>query len=130
MRRLQHGGWLLPGALTGYLWIKGGQSHLPGWSCPLRALSGIPCPTCFLTRATELALRGDLQGSLQHHAFGPPVAITLVAWSVLALGQRRLRPVLPIPRAWRPGWPLALGIAVAMLSYWLARLSLHAFPSP
>ncbi len=58
------------------------------------------------------------------------MAITLVAWSVLALGQRRLRPVLPIPRAWRPGWPLALGIAVAMLSYWLARLSLHAFPSP
>ena len=70
---------MLPAGITGYLWLKGGYSHLPGWGCPLlRALTAIPCPTCFLTRATELALRGDLAVSLEQHAFGPLVAVGLI----------------------------------------------------
>lgn len=120
---------LLPAGITCYLWIKGVQPDLPGWSCPLRALSGIPCPACFLTRATALALRGNLTDSLQLHAFGPPVALILMAWSVLALGQRRLRPVLPLRRTWRPGGRLAVATALAMGVYWLLRLALQAFPS-
>ncbi|QVL54290.1 MAG: DUF2752 domain-containing protein [Cyanobium sp. M30B3] len=112
------------------MWLKAGQPHLPGWSCPLRALSGIPCPTCFLTRATELALRGDLQGSLQQHAFGPLLACGLLGWSLLALRQRRLWPRLRLaPTANRLG-PGTLAVATsALLAYWLLRLSLQTFPS-
>ncbi|MFM7646981.1 MAG: DUF2752 domain-containing protein [Cyanobium sp.] len=119
-------GFLVPASLTGYLWLKGGHPGLPGWSCPLRALTGIPCPTCFLTRATELALRGDLGGSLAYHAFGPVMALSLAGWSLLALHQRRLLPRLP--RAWRPSGPLSATIALALLGYWLARLHLQTFP--
>ncbi|MDP6193995.1 MAG: DUF2752 domain-containing protein, partial [Prochlorococcaceae cyanobacterium ETNP18_MAG_1] len=68
---MQHAGYLLPATLTGYLWSKGLQPALPGWPCPLRALTGIPCPTCFLTRATSDALLGDLSSSFEWHAFGP-----------------------------------------------------------
>ena len=120
----------MPSALTGYLWLKGGQPHLPGWACPLRSLTGIPCPTCFLTRATELALRADLQGSLQLHAFGPLLAFGLMGWSLLALRQRRLWPRLrlgPVTNRLGPG-TLALA-ASALLTYWLLRLALQAFPS-
>uniref|UniRef100_UPI004049888B DUF2752 domain-containing protein n=1 Tax=Cyanobium sp. TaxID=2164130 RepID=UPI004049888B len=68
---------MLPSTLTGYLWLKGWQPHLPGLSCPLRALTGIPCPTCFLTRSTAAALRGELGESLALHAFGPALALGL-----------------------------------------------------
>ena len=112
----------MPAALTGYLWLKGGHPALPGWPCPLRALTGVPCPTCFLTRATELALRGDLEASLQQHAFGPLAAAALVGWSVLAIRRGRL-----LPRR-LPGWPLAAG-ATALVGYWLLRLVWGGFPS-
>jgi hypothetical protein len=99
---------------------------LPGWSCPLRALTGIPCPTCFLTRATSLALQGDLVGSVRAHAFGPLVAVGLVAWSLLAIRQRRV-----LPR-WLRAWPsprhhpaLVATLTLALLAYWVGRLALR-----
>ncbi len=119
----------MPAALSGYLWLKGGHPGLPGWSCPLRALSGIPCPTCFLTRATELALRGDLQASLQQHAFGPLLAVGLVGWALLALRQQELWPRLALARRNnRLGRGPVVALASALLIYWLLRLKLQTFP--
>lgn len=90
--------------------------HLPGWSCPLRVLTGIPCPTCFLTRATALALRGNLQTSWQWHPLGPLVAAGLLAWSLTALRQRRLVPPhLAL-------WPLMGAGGALVMAVWLARL--------
>ena len=115
---MQRAGYLLPATLTGYLWIKGLHPSLPGWPCPLRALTGIPCPTCFLTRATTEALQGNLSSSMQWHAFGPVVAAMLIIWSVLAIQQRRLRPFAI------HAWHLIVA-AVALISYWLVRLGLN-----
>ena len=84
-------------------------------SCPLRRLTGVPCPTCFLTRATSAALTGDWPTAVRLHAFGPVVAIALVWWSILAIRQRRL-----VPRQ-LPAWPLGWG-AAALVAYWLLRL--------
>ena len=75
----------------------------------------MPCPTCFLTRATAAALNGYIADSLRLHAFGPVVAATLIWWSLLALQQRRL---VPSPLA---GWPIGWG-AITLLIYWLLRL--------
>ena len=115
---MQRAGYLLPATLTGYLWIKGLHPSLPGWPCPLRALTGIPCPTCFLTRATTEALQGNLSSSMQWHAFGPVVAAILISWSVLAIQQRRLMPFAIHT------WHL-IAAAVALISYWLVRLGLN-----
>ena len=116
----------MPAGLTGYLWLKGLHPGLPGWACPLRALTGIPCPTCFLTRATSAALTGDLAASVRWHAFGPIVAAGLVGWSLLAIQRRELLPLRL--RTATLGW-----IATALLAYWAVRLGLsftglHAFP--
>lgn len=123
-QRLRAAGFLLPAVFTGFFWLKGSHPFLPGWSCPLRAFTGIPCPTCFLTRATAAALHGRLGESLQLHAFGLPLAALLFAWSVLALRQRRF-----VPRGWRLELPAVVGIAAALLAYWLGRLALGGFPA-
>ncbi|CAK6695735.1 hypothetical protein MNNICLKF_01901 [Synechococcus sp. CBW1107] len=118
---------MVPVSLTGYLWLKGLHPALPGWSCPLRALTGVPCPTCFLSRATSAALSGDLAGSLQLHAFGPLMAAALLWWSITALRSGALLPRPPKPSI------LSWGLAT-LLAYWALRLALSwqgiaAFPS-
>jgi hypothetical protein len=117
LERIRQSGYLVPAALTGYLWLKGGWPELPGLSCPLRALTGIPCPTCFLTRATCVSLRGDWHQALQLHAFGPLVAAALVLWSVQAIRTRSVYP------KGLKAWHLVV-VAVALLSYWAARMGL------
>ena len=112
--------------MTGYLWLKGLHPSLPGWACPLRGLTGIPCPTCFLTRATSAALTGNLSEALHWHAFGTIAAAGLVGWSLLAIQRRELLPIQL--RAGTLGWS-----AGALLVYWAVRLGLsftglHAFP--
>jgi hypothetical protein len=117
LNRLRHSGFVLPAALTGYLWLKGGWPELAGLSCPLRALTGIPCPTCFLTRATCASLRGDWHQALQLHAFGPLVAAALLLWSAQAIRTRSFYP------KGLKAWHLVV-VAVALLSYWAARMGL------
>ena len=120
LRRLRHAGFVLPAVLTAGLWLKGLHRGLPGLSCPLRALTGIPCPACYLTRATAAALTGQLQSSLELHAFGPLVAAGLLAWSVLAIHQRRL--VLRGLPSWLQAQRLLGWGAVGLMGYWLLRL--------
>ena len=114
--------YLLLATVTGSLWLKGLNLGITVLSCPLRALTGMPCPASFLTRATSAALTGDLSGSLQWHLLGPIAALGLVFWSVLALQQRRL-----IPRG-LPLWPLPV-VTGGLMSYWLLRLSTNSWPS-
>ena len=133
LRRIRHSGFLLPAALSGYLWLKGSHAGLPGWPCPVRALTGIPCPTCFLTRATAAALQGELAEAVQLHAFGPVVAAGLLWWSITAIRQRRLLPT-GLTRSLR-NRPIVVGAGGGLLGYWLLRLALQfglglaAFPS-
>ena len=37
------------------------------WPCPLKTLTGIPCPTCGMTRAARLVFHGDLAGATHMH---------------------------------------------------------------
>ncbi|AFY29942.1 DUF2752 domain-containing protein [Cyanobium gracile] len=127
IRRLERCGPLLPLGATGLLVLKGLHPGLPGFSCPLRALTGIPCPTCYLTRATAASLVGRFDDAMALHAFGPVVAAGLVVWSLAALRTRRL-----VPRVLR-GWHLA-AMGVLLLLYWAGRMGLtygiglQAFP--
>ena len=89
---------------------------LPLWSCPLRHLTGVPCPTCFLTRSVLATLRGDLSGALRFHILGPP----LVVGAFWLLAQQLLLAKEPGPAQWRPWMVGFAGVAVV---YWLIRLA-------
>ena len=107
---------LLPLATLGYLMARGQGVHLPGIICPFRSITGIPCPTCHLTRSAMASLRGDMGLALHHHVFGPPLVAWLgwAAWR--SLRQRRL--VLPLPS----GGAMAVLLTVLMV-YWLVRVA-------
>lgn len=107
-----------PAGLTLALAVKGCWPVLPGWPCPLRALTGIPCPTCFLTRATAAALTGQLEQAVRLHAFGPLVAAVLLVWSLVAIRRRRL-----LPFRLRRSTVALFGLS--LLGYWLVRLILQ-----
>ncbi len=117
LRRLRACGVWVPAGLTVYLFLKGLHPGLPGFPCPLRALTGIPCPTCYLTRATAASLVGRFGDGVGLHAFGPFVAAGLVIWSVQALRTGRIRP------QGLQGNHLFL-TAVLLLLYWASRMGL------
>ena len=127
IRRLERCGPLLPLGATGLLVLKGLHPGLPGFSCPLRALTGIPCPTCYLTRATAASLVGRFDDAVALHAFGPVLAAGLVLWSWQALRTGRL-----VPPSLQGGHLATLGLL--LLLYWAGRmgltygLGLRAFP--
>jgi hypothetical protein len=53
----------------------------PGIACPLRAVTGVPCPFCGMTRAVVAAVHGHVATSLTFN----PAGIIVLALAVCAL---------------------------------------------
>ena len=47
------------------------------WTCPFFKFTGIPCPSCGLTRSLISLSQGDFKTSLQYHSFG--LVLTAIA---------------------------------------------------
>lgn len=50
--------------------------------CPVRRLTGVPCPGCGLTRSIGLLLHGRIRDATRLHPFSPLVLGTLVVFAV------------------------------------------------
>ena len=112
--------YFIPSGLISYLFFKNYYS-LPGISCPIRHITGVPCPTCFLTRSTCLALQGDLENSFKMHLFGPFVALFLIIWSIKSFKTKKLFPFLITEK-------LLLISSLSLITYWIFRL-FYGFPT-
>lgn len=98
---------------------------LPGWICPWKAATGIPCPGCGLTRATIRFARGDFAEALRLHPFAP-IAVTGIALIVTAAilpTPMRDRLVRGVARLDPRGFTSAI-LLVSLLAVWLAKLAL------
>jgi len=82
-----------------------------GLPCPLRTLTGVPCPLCGGTTSVEDVFRGHLLGALQANPLGPAVVA-----AALFLLVRRPRHALRVP---------GVAVAVTVLGLWL--FELHRF---
>ena len=103
-------------------------SSLPA-TCPMRVLLHVPCPTCGVTRATRLALHGDLSGATHMH----PLWMLVVPWTaavacVQLAHHLRHATFAPLAR-----WPLLLRsgqvLLVLLVVVWIARF-FGAFGGP
>lgn len=63
--------------------VAGAYAHAQGISipllaCPLKWMTGVPCPTCGMTRSFLALAQGHLEQSLTYHLFGPLLFIGFV----------------------------------------------------
>ena len=84
---------LCSGPLVGaYFYTRGYK--VPFLVCPVRHLTGIPCPTCGMTRSFVAIVQGDWNQALAQHLFGPILfagfLITVVHIAIELLAGRRL----------------------------------------
>ena len=107
--------YLLPISLTSYLFFKQKFPWLPGYSCPIRHATGVPCPSCFLTRSICASLGGDFLNSFKIHFFGPPLAILLIVWSLLSFKRKQLVKINYKSKFFYIGF-------LIFLMYWIYRL--------
>lgn len=81
--------------------------------CPLRAVTGIPCPSCGITRALAHLERGHWAEAVRLHPFAPLaflLAVALVGLLVLELISGK--PLIGNPlRTRRDAWLIFAGIA-------------------
>ena len=96
---------------------------LPGWLCPMKAATGIPCPGCGLTRACAALFRGDLSASLRTHAYAPVIVLALLFTGLTLLLPKatRLAFISGVESFERRTGLTAIAL-VGLLVYWLVRL--------
>lgn len=80
----------------GVLWLLAGQPRGELLACTLKHWTGVPCPTCGMTRAFGALLAHDVLGALRLHPLAPLLALGAVAYVpyalvTTALGLPRLR---------------------------------------
>jgi hypothetical protein len=101
-------------AATGLL----GLDHLPFTVCVFRAATGLPCPTCGVTRALGRLFARDVPGAWAMNPLATVAVLALASWGLadllLLAGGRSLR-VEVGPRLARL---LRWGAVVALLANW------------
>ena len=88
--------------------------------CPLKMLTGFPCPGCGITKSMVYFYEGDLQKSLYYHLFGPLVIAFCIATIVLLTTELITKKEYFNKLLFNK--KLAYGLAIFLASYHLIRI--------
>lgn len=88
--------------------------------CPLKMISGFPCPGCGITKSLVYFYEGDLQKSLYYHILGPFVIafcmVTIVVLSTELITKKEYFTNLLFNKK------LAYGLAIFLATYHFIRI--------
>ena len=85
--------------------------------CPVRRVTGRPCPGCGLSRSLVRLVHGHLRAAAAAHPLGPPLGVLLAAWAVT--GRRSADTPLD-PARWTPR-PAVVAAGGVLLAVWTVR---------
>lgn len=94
------------------------------YHCPVRAVTGIPCPGCGMTTALKQFLSGNLQASFHTHPMlVPTLLLAAAAGASMVFRKEKLARRLVMV------WGLAmLGVYVWRMAVWFPRAPMAAVP--
>jgi hypothetical protein len=111
------------GALLGAAAVTDPTHPLPFEVCGFKLLTGLPCPTCGMTRAVCHAVHGHWAQSVAAHPAGMILAAGLVGWMLWAAAEaRRGRPIAEVWRRRLARVLIIAGIAVSGV-FWVTQLA-------
>ncbi len=94
-----------------------------GYSCPIKLVAGVPCPTCGITRACRLALHGELAAaSRMHPLVWVAVPVVALLLGVELVGYARTH-TWGASRRLRGGDAVMVGTAALLFALWIARFA-------
>ena len=105
------------------VWPAVSQATGASLICPLRTLTGVPCPLCGMTTAAVALTRGDLAASLAANPFLLLLAAATAVMAAVMAGRAAglVAPPRPLSGAWQRRATLAAaGLALAS---WVVQLN-------
>lgn len=114
---------LLTGVFVVSAWWR--PADLPALTlCPWRALTGLPCPGCGMTRAFCALGHGEWRAAVGYNALSPFVLLALVVvWARAAATLLGLDAARAFLERLRPGRAVSLALLALTLAWWAARLA-------
>ena len=107
--------------ILGIIWIIAGRAY--GWKitvCPIKLLSGLPCPGCGTTRAIEMVLDGDMIGGIM---MNPNIilvaAIAMGAPFILAANFLYGKDYMRIADRWLNRRPVFISLIFFEMTIWM-----------
>lgn len=107
--------------ILGIIWIIAGRAY--GWKitvCPIKLLSGLPCPDCGTTRAIEMVLDGDMIGGIM---MNPNIilvaAIAMGAPFILAANFLYGKDYMRIADRWLNRRPVFISLIFFEMTIWM-----------
>jgi hypothetical protein len=91
--------------------------------CPFRALTGLLCPGCGMTRAFCALGHGELMRAIHFNALSPLLYLSLiVVWIGAAATVLKFPKVRAVVMRLRPNTATSVAILALVLVWWVARL--------
>lgn len=107
--------------ILGIIWIIAGRAY--GWKitvCPIKLLSGLPCPGCGTTQAIEMVLDGDMIGGIM---MNPNIilvaAIAMGAPFILAANFLYGKDYMRIADRWLNRRPVFISLIFFEMTIWM-----------
>jgi Protein of unknown function (DUF2752) len=96
--------------------------------CPLRSLTGIPCPTCGMTRSFVAIVQGNLDAAISYHLFGPAFFLLFLAGVLSLLRELKTnRDQISFYRSYLAKPSVYFSIGTLYLSYYAVRIARLAY---